>query len=175
MPPKVTREQAFAWVDAHPEFEGRTAQSKAASEALGVPDRTIRAWLKDRAGGVSTPLPPEKWKRKGGTAPAEKMPEADRAQAVKRVRRYYAIVDLVAESIEKELRQLVDEEHDPRRIDLDPKTAAALLSLTRAATETLEAHPGLLDLVKAEEGATGDERAERRRRLLDAVPKGRSR
>lgn len=147
--PDVTREQVYAYADAHPK---ETAAQ--ISRALGGANaRTVQAWLKERV----EPRPKIGGHKPKGTAPVATMAPDDRAALLARVRKLQEIITTIAERQEQALRD------DPTICTLDPKTAQAVASYQRAISDAIEAHPGLLELARdgSSEVTEADERTSR--------------
>lgn len=142
-------DKARAFLDQHPDG---TAQDL--SHALGISRRSASDYLAGVRAERGLPPPeraPTKKPRQPTGAPVETMAPDDRQRVLGIVRDSYATIAHVM----KVIRQAVEStDVDVPRIDRD--TAQALLNLQRTASGLVEAHPGLMELAKANDDGVGD-------------------
>lgn len=152
------RADVAEWLDAHPDATGPQV-----AEAFGVTRQTgssyKRRWLALRGEPPPNSAPTKKPRNPAaGRAPVERMDPNDRERALAVVRDTYA---LIAATVAR-MRARVEGCPEGAVPEIDRDTSQALLSLQKTAVGMIDAHPGLMDLVRQEEGkgVEGDELAQ---------------
>lgn len=148
---RPSKEEALAYIAKH----GCTTLE--ASKVLGVPESTLRRWVKAaRTSGGQKPTakayPPPNGRpvraRGKSATPAKDLSNPDRATAENIVRYAYGIV----ETSLRRLHEAVQQAEAP--IELDQRSALALQAIQRTASGVVETHPGLMALRKEGEAET---------------------
>lgn len=146
--PRDDREEILAWARLNP-----TATPQDLADRWQVPKTTAvryhrKAKQREPKPPKAPPTPPASPKR---GAPAKAMEPSDREEVLATVRDTYAILRNLAARIRRVLERQIDEDGELPKLDRD--TSQAMLNLQRMAAGLIDAHPGLLELVKA----SGDE------------------
>lgn len=137
MKPHPDREAASAWLATHP-----GAAIESFRDAFpDVPTTTLRRWF--ASGALPAPAP-----RRGPT-PAAELDHDDRQRALATVRSIYSALEAYAKRLEASA--------EAGDLHLDAEAARAAMHLQRTAAGILEAHPGLLELVRAGEPERADD------------------
>lgn len=130
------------WILEHPDATLREFR-----EAFpGLPETTARRWLRSGAPvAETTGAAPQRVAR----TPAAELQPDDRAQVVSIVRGIYRALHCYAEAVEAQAAS--------GNFNFDAAQARAARDLQRTAAGLVEAHPGLLELVKAGETEAADD------------------